>query len=77
MTARECDHCDEAVAELMSLVDHDFTGTEVEALNAQVQSVIAAERGLLLDEIDHWLNGTDHQGLDLADLVAKLRKEIP
>ena len=51
MTAPECDHCDEAVAELMSMVDHDFTGTEVRGLNVHVRRLLAAERAKVLAEV--------------------------
>lgn len=33
MSIRECDHCSDHTAELMSLVDHEFTGDEVRAIN--------------------------------------------
>lgn len=41
MSTRECDHCDDAVADLMSLVDHEFTGDEVRALNKHMAGVEA------------------------------------
>ena len=37
---RECDHADEAVAEIMSLVDHEFAGAEVEALNQYMRALV-------------------------------------
>jgi len=73
MTAPECDHCDEAVAELMSMVDHDFTGTEVRGLNVHVRRLLAAEREKVLAEFVAWLakesDATSHHTEDDSSLV--------
>lgn len=50
--SRECDHCSDLAVEVMSLVDHEFTGTEVRALNQHMAGVVKAERERVLNEIE-------------------------
>lgn len=56
MTTRECDHCSDHTAELMSLVDHEFTGDEVRAINrymADLEAKHAAEMRELQRQLVH------------------------
>jgi hypothetical protein len=66
---RECDHCDEAVANLMSLIDHEFSGTEVRGMNVHVRRLLAAEREKVLAEFVAWLAKDDSSLVEIADVL--------
>lgn len=54
MTTRECDHCSDHTAELMSLVDHEFTGDEVRAINRYMAELEAEHAAELVGRSEEW-----------------------
>jgi hypothetical protein len=69
---RECDHFDEDVAEMMSLVDHDFTGADVRVLNAQVASIRTDERARVLAEVQGKVDALDSATKNYGEAIKRI-----